>query len=140
MTADAVINKIVITDEARFDYESIFGLPIPRAEMKGECEKYIDNISGQNIGYYIRAKYYDETTDEMLMLFFYKGKAISQMQMWELAGICRADDWSEEMEEDGIIRHWLKSSLTPKEETDWVWDLRVREEQHHKEVEEWLND
>lgn len=140
MTADAVINKIVITDEARFDYESLFGLPIPRADMKGECEKYIDNISGQNIGYYIRAKYYDETTGEMLMLFFYKGKAISQMQMWELAGICRADDWSEEMEEDGIIRHWLKSSLTPKEETDWVWDLRVREEQHQKEVEEWLND
>ena len=60
MTADAVINKIVITDEARFDYESLFGLPIPRADMKGECEKYIDNISGQNIGYYIRAKYYDE--------------------------------------------------------------------------------
>ncbi len=140
MTADAVINKIVITDEARFDYESLFGLPIPRADMKGECEKYIDNINGQNIGYYIRAKYYDETTGEMLMLFFYKGKAISQMQMWELAGICRADDWSEEMEEDGIIRHWLKSSLTPKEETDWVWDLRVREEQHQKEVEEWLND
>ena len=108
--------------------------------MKGECEKYIDNISGQNIGYYIRAKYYDETTDEMLMLFFYKGKTISRMQMWELAGICRADDWSEEMEEDGIIRHWLKSSLTPKEETDWVWDLRVREEQRQKEVEEWLND
>lgn len=53
MTADAVINKIVITDEARFDYESLFGLPIPRADMKGECEKYIDNISGQNIGYYM---------------------------------------------------------------------------------------
>ena len=93
--------------KSRFDYESLFGLPIPRADMKGECEKYIDNISGQNIGYYIRAKYYDETTDEMLMLFFYKGKTISRMQMWELAGICRADDWSEEMEEDGIIRHWL---------------------------------
>ena len=114
MTADAVINKIVITDEARFDYESLFGLPIPRADMKGECERYIDNISGR--------------------------KAISRMQMWELAGICRADDWSEEMEEDGLIRHWLKSSLTPKDETDWVWDLRVREEQHQKEVEEWLND
>ena len=140
MTADAVINKIVITDEARFDYESLFGLPIPRADMKGECEKYIDNISGQNIGYYIRAKYYDETIDEMLMLFFYKGKDISKMQMWELAGICRADDWSEEMEEDGIIRHWLKSSFTPREETDWVWDLRVREEQRQKEVEEWLSD
>lgn len=140
MTADVVINKIVITDEARFDYESLFGLPLPRADMKGECEKYIDNISGQNIGYYIRAKYYDEAIDEMLMLFFYKGKAISRMQMWELTGICRADDWSEEMEEDGLIRHWLKSSLTPKEETDWVWDLRVREEQHQKEVEEWLND
>lgn len=140
MTADAVINKIVITDEARFDYESLFGLPIPRADMKGECEKYIDNISGRNVGYYIRAKYYDETIDEMLMLFFYKGKAVSRMQMWGLAGICRADDWSEEMEEDGLIRHWLKSSLTPKEETDWVWDLRVREEQRQKEVEEWLND
>ena len=39
MTADAVINKIVITDEARFDYEILFGLPIPRADMKCEWEK-----------------------------------------------------------------------------------------------------
>lgn len=140
MTADAVINKIVITDEARFDYESLFDQPMPKADMKGECEMYIDNISGQNFGCYIRAKYYDETTDEMLMLFFYKGKAIGIMQMWELQGVCRANEWSEELEEDGMIRHWLKTSLIPNEETDWVWDLRVREEQRQKEVEEWLND
>ena len=140
MTADIVINKIVITEEARFDYECLFGLPLPTADLKGECEMYIDNISGRNIGYYIRAKYYDETADEMLMLFFYKGEKIGIMQMWELKGICRADEWSEELEEDGLIRHWLKSSITPKEETDWVWDLRVREEQRQKEMEEWLND
>lgn len=140
MAAEIVINKVVVTDEAKFDYECLFNRPIPKADIKRETEEYIDGRQGRINGFYFRTKYYDETADEMLMLFFYKGKDISKMQMWELAGICRADDWSEEMEEDGIIRHWLKSSFTPREETDWVWDLRVREEQRQKEVEEWLSD
>ena len=74
MATDRVINKVLITEEAQFDYEIMFGRQIPKADIKQESETYIDNRIGKgNLqGYYIRAKYYDETADQMLMLFFYK--------------------------------------------------------------------
>lgn len=129
-----VIGKVVITAEARFDYESMFGLPLPTFDIKREAENYIENLinGGTFSGYYFKTKYYDETADKMLMLFFYKGESFGKMQMWELKGICLAEDWSEEFEESGQIRLWLKSVINPIDDTDWVWDLRVREEMRTK--------
>lgn len=63
----------------------------------------------------------------MLLLFFYKGERFGNMQMWELRGICSEEDWNAELEDNGRIRLWLNSLLNPKEETDWVWDLRQKE-------------
>lgn len=138
-TMEWVISKVVVTAEARFDYESMFGLPLPKVEIKRETEKYIDNLiyGGTLYGCYFRVKYYDEITDRMLMLFFYKGNSFGKMQMWELKGICLAEDWSKEFEESGQVRLWLKSVLNPTEDTDWVWDLRVREEMRNKLLEDY---
>lgn len=132
MQTETVINKVVITDEAIFDYEELsFGLPMPKADIKSELETYMENMqkSGRLFcGYYFRAKYYDEAMDKMLMLFFYKGIKLGSMQMWKLSGICEAGDWTMEAEEDGQIRAWLNSLLAPKVKSDWVWDLRLWQE------------
>lgn len=121
---ETVINKVLITAEARFDYESEFGSPLPTADIKRETEEYISVKTVRFDGYYFRVKYYDEVIERMLMLFFYKGERFGCMQMWELSGICPAEDWSEELEEDGQIRRWLKTKVNPKEKGDWVIDLR----------------
>lgn len=136
MKTETVINKVVITAEAEFDYESEFGCRLPKKEIKQETEEYIGSRLSRFYGYYFRAKYYDEATDRMLMLFVYKGEVFGSMQMWEIRGICSVEDWSKELEDDGQVRVWLKSKLETAEETDWVWDLRVREAIRQKEIAE----
>lgn len=141
--AEKVINKVNITAEAQFDYEEALNFVMLKTDLKKECEKYI-NIMQENgrllYDYYFRCKYLDENSDQMMMLFFYKGKKFGAMQVWDLYGVCRAEDWSEELEDCGQIRAWLTSSINPEDIGDWVWDERVREEKRQKEIEEWLND
>lgn len=136
MKTEAVINKVVITAEAEFDYESEFGRRLPKKEIKQETEEYISGSLSRFSGYYFRIKYLDEATDRMLMLFVYKGVVFGSMQMWEIRGICPAEDWTEELEEDGQIREWLDTTINPTEETDWVWDLRLKEARRRKELAE----
>ena len=136
MKTEAVINKVVITAEAEFDYESEFGLRLPKLDIKRETEEYISGSLSRFSGYYFRIKYLDEATDRMLMLFVYKGVVLGCMQLWEIRGICPAEDWTVELEEDGQIREWLNTKINPTEETDWVWDLRLREERRKKEIAE----
>ncbi len=124
---EMIINKVLITDEAKFDYESEFGYMLQVADIKRETEQYIDNKMVRFYGYYFRAKYYDENIDKMLLLFFYKGEKFGCMQMWELAGICLEEDYSEELEQDGNIRNWLNSKINSNEKRDWVIDLRETE-------------
>lgn len=139
----ADINKVVITEEAEFDYEVILGLPMPKADIKEACENYIESRydGGRTLwGYYYKWKYYDETADKMLLLFFYKGQKFGTMQMWDLCGVCLEEDWNENLEDCGQIRSWLKSKLNPIDNGDWVWDERVREEKRRKEMEDYCND
>ena len=136
MKTEAVINKVVITAEAEFDYESEFGQRLPKNEIKQETELYISGSLSRFSGYYFRIKYLDEATDRMLMLFVYKGVVFGSMQLWEIRGICPAEDWTEELEEDGQIREWLDSKINPTEETDWVWGLRLKEARRKKELAE----
>ena len=136
MKTEAVINKVVITAEAEFDYESEFGLRLPKLDIKRETEEYISGSLSRFSGYYFRIKYLDEATDRMLMLFVYKGVVLGCMQLWEIRGICPAEDWTVELEEDGQIREWLNTKINPTEETDWVWDLRLKEERRQKEIAE----
>lgn len=141
--ADKVINKVKITAEAQFDYESSYDYCMPKTDIKKECEKYINNMqeSGRLLNdYYFRCKYIDEQTEHMLMLFFYKGKRFGRMQVWELHGVCKAEDWCQELEDCGQVRAWLSSPINPEDTGDWVWDMRVREEKRQREIEEWLND
>ena len=79
---------------------------------------------------YFKLKYYDDETDEMLMLFIRKDRALASMQMWLLVGLCKEEDWTEDLENEGIIRGWLESKVEyiPKVE-DWVELLRVAEEE-----------
>ena len=136
MKTETVINKVVITAEAEFDYESEFGGQLPKNEIKQETEEYIDGHLSRFSGYYFRVKYLDEMTDRMLMLFVYKGDVFGSMQLWEIRGLCPAENWTPELEDDGQIREWLNSKLDQPEGTDWVWDLRLREARRKKELAE----
>lgn len=134
--AESVIGKVRITAEAEFDYEDITGKTMPKAEIKRETEEYIENCINRFSGYYFKAKYQVEESDKMLLMFFYKGERFGNMQMWELRGICSEEDWDAEWEDNGRIRLWLNSLLDPKEETDWVWDLRLWQSEQKKLLDE----
>ena len=126
MATEIIINKVIITAEAKSDYEeSVVCFPMPCSEIKLECEKYIDNLQdvGKPVGYYFRTKYLIESSGEMLMLFFYKGERFGLMQIWNLKGMCLADDWSEDAEDDGSIRTWLNSRIKDLPVNDWVLEL-----------------
>ena len=139
---EIVIDKILITEEAKSDYIDTVGYELPSKDIKSEVEAYIELLKRSRrftSGRYFHVNYLDEDADKTVKLFFYKGETIGRMQMWNLAGGCLAEDWNEQVEESGQIRLWLKTSQNPKEETDWVWDLRVREEQKKRlnEFYEW---
>lgn len=139
---EIVIDKILITEEAKSDYIDTVGYELPSKDIKSEVEAYIELLKSSRrftSGRYFHVNYLDEEADKTVKLFFYKGETIGRMQMWNLAGVCLAEDWNEQIEESGQIRLWLNTSLNPKEETDWVWDLRVREEQKKRlnEFYEW---
>ena len=51
MAAEIIINKVVVTDEAKFDYECLFNRPIPKADIKRETEEYIDGRQGRINGF-----------------------------------------------------------------------------------------
>lgn len=130
MNTEKIINKVNITAEAVFDYEDCLELgKIYKPNIKAEVEEYINNFnkSGRLLWQrYFHCKYYDEDNDKMLMLFFYKGERLSVMQFWNLAGICLAEDWTQDAEDDGEIRNWLKCRITDlPEEQDWVIAYRV---------------
>lgn len=125
-----IIYKVKITEEAEFDYEDAFGedAPIPKYDLKAEVEEYIRNqkLSGRLwYDYYVRVRYYDETHDEMLLVFLYMGRKNACMQEYDLCGLCRESEWSQELEDDGAIRSWLLTKFDTIEKTDWVWDYRI---------------
>jgi hypothetical protein len=127
MTAGMIINKVVITEEAAFDYEEIICLKMPKLDIKGESEQYINYMqkSGRLLSdYYFRAKYYDEVSEEMMMLFFYKGEKFGTMQMWYLKGVCLEKEWDHDLEDDGSIRIWLNSGIRELPQNDWVLEYR----------------
>lgn len=125
-TTKMIINKVTIADEAIGDYQWLTGLCISKDEIKSECEEYINamNNAGRLLyDYYFKVKYYDENSDNMLMLFLYKSKKFANMQIWKLCGICFSEDWNEVLEDEGHIRVWLNTTAMSKKD-DWV--VRVR--------------
>jgi hypothetical protein len=106
-------------------------LKLDRRAVKAETERYIDlmNRSGRLLyENYIRCRYLDEKAGLMLMLFFYRSDKFGIMQNWRLAGICPAKAWSEDDEDDGQVRAWLKTDVDAerlKRQTD-DWAVRAR--------------
>ena len=130
-----IVNDIRISEEAKFDYEIISGKANCNLdEIRLDVMEYM--IWQQNAGRlrncsYFRVKYYDETSDKMLMLFFYLKDGKNIIQFWELSGICEADDWTEELEDSGNIRAWLKTKINDLEkDQDWVLIERELEKEN----------
>lgn len=136
-----VINKINITAEAAFDYEMGPNLgKLDKKALKTGVEEYIANMNSSGrllYEHYFRCGYFDECSGKLLMLFLYRSDRFSIMQTWDLAGICMAKHWTEDLEESGQIRSWLKTKIADLPDTeDWV--VRYRVNQILKETEEVL--
>ena len=136
--AAEMIHKLEITSKAVFDYREVMSLgELNRVTFKVEIEKYITNMFAEGrlmIDYYFRCNYYDDNSGQMLMLFIYRAEKLGLMQLWRLEGICRADDWCEELEDDGTIKSWLKSAIDDfYENTDWAVKVRTKKVLHKTE-------
>jgi hypothetical protein len=139
-----VINAVNITPEAVFDYTECFGeARFDKKTLKAELSEYIENMTAAGClpwwGYF-RCDYDDEASGRRLKLFIYRGRLIGNMQYWDLAGLCSAEDWTEEAEEDGTVRRWLKEKVedVPDYE-DWAVRARVREILQNTEKTLWDN-
>lgn len=105
-----MINKVLITKEARFDFEEVVAnRQLPYKLFKQELEEFFTNkIPNER---YFATKFYDEQSDKMLLLFFRKGVIFKSMQLWKLAGICDIKDYNENLEERGLIKSWLDAYI-----------------------------
>ena len=105
-----MINKVMISGEAKFDYEIVFVKGrLPAETLKRELEEYFSNAKRSER--YVVLKYYDDENDKMLTLFLRKGCLFRTMQIWVLAGICLEEDYEEELDEKGLIKNWLDSFI-----------------------------
>jgi len=121
------IHKVHVSPEAKYDYEECMELGvIPKMEIKNAVEEflYIRQSEGE-LKHYYRLKYFDERSNEMLMLFIRKGKNLLSMQIWEIKGICLAEDFDEDFEDLGKNKSWYESSIdiTGFPKIDWVKEI-----------------
>ncbi|MFI3167110.1 MAG: hypothetical protein R3Y32_03230 [Bacillota bacterium] len=129
MKREVLIHKVIITAEAKFDYEEIMELgKLPRNDIKNLIEDYLslkDSEYQDCDVKYFSVKYLDDVGG-CLKLFLYKGERFKSMQMWRLVGISRDKDWNEELEDSGQIRNWLKLKVGKIiDKSDWVKRLRA---------------
>jgi len=125
-----LIHKLHITAEAAFDIKETLGLPcLDRRELKAQVEEYITHFeTAERLPWwgYFRCDYLCEDSGQKLKLFLYRRQRFLNMQHWDLAGVCLADDWDEEAEDDGVIRAWLNTKIDNlPDEDDWVVRVRV---------------
>ncbi len=105
-----MIDKVHISKEAIFDFEEIVALkPMAVNSYRRELEEYF-RYTNPNERYFTK-KIYDEESEKMLLLFFRKGKSLPLMQIWILAGICDYSDYSELLDERGLIKNWLDNYI-----------------------------
>ena len=125
-----VIHKLNITAEAAFDISDGLGLKrFDKRTLKSEAEEYIGNLyaTGRIPWWgYFRADYIDEESGRRLKLFIYKRERFGLMQVWDLKGVCEAEEWTQDAEDDGLIRSWVETRIDDlPDEEDWVVRLRV---------------
>ena len=129
---DFTIHKLEISAEALADVRETLSVEIDRHTLKRETEAYISNLtaSGRMPWHgYFRADYFDEKSGKCLKLFVYRGMRLGVMQFWTLKGVCESADWSEEAEEDGLIRMWINTAFDAGGvgDDDWVVNHRVNQ-------------
>jgi len=108
-----------------------FELPqarFPKAEIKAELEEYIQHHSKHKHQYYFRVRWLDEQHNRELMLFIKRSEKISIMQNWTVVGICVASEWTEDLEEDGLVRSWYETKLNEPNQYDWVEEYNLRQQ------------
>lgn len=107
-----LINKVVFAKGAVFDYEGIVcKIPMQTGAFKAMLEKLIDEEKCRVLDCGLRAVCYDEASGMDLMFFIKKGYCFGPMQVFMVQGVCSADDYCEEMEENGIIKEWLEVEI-----------------------------
>lgn len=100
-----MINKIVLTRGAVFDYEEIIcGRLMDRWRFRAEAEKLIEDSDKETL----RIVFFDTDSDKELLLFLRCGRDFGIMRLWILEGICETKDYDAEMENNGVIEEWLK--------------------------------
>ena len=100
----------------------VFGRYVERIpNLKKELETYIQSNKKYWYKHYFKLKYLEEETGTMLYVFIRPGIKLGLMKNWNVVGICKEDDWDEELEESGVIKGWLDTKIEnlPNEE-DWV--------------------
>jgi hypothetical protein len=104
-----------------------------KREIKEELEEYIQHHSKIKHKHYFRVCWCDEKFDRQLMLFIRRGDRFSIMQNWTVMAICPAEDWTEDLEEGGIIKFWYETQINNLPDIDWVQEERIREEMAEEE-------
>lgn len=129
------LHRLVLTEEAVCDYGCLFNMDINAVlpngltiwqDIKYDCETYISNHKALWYKHYFKLKEIDPYTNEFIYIFIKPERHEQFMFSWKVVGICRENDWSLEDEENGRIRNWIETSLNPKDEGDWVVEMRIR--------------
>jgi len=146
---DALIFKVRITEEAKFDFEETlggdmsavtpFGTTI-KNDIKQQVEEFMLWTNKYRHKPYFKVPYINEIDGERLLLFFRQKERYACMQIIELVGITYENDWDEELEECGQVKVWLDSKidLTDVPFDDWVEIERERkaEEERQQKIDE----
>jgi hypothetical protein len=117
------------TEEEQYESSPV---KLQQQEIKAELEEYLQ-WSKKNQKQYFRINHYDEQFDRMLMLFVKRAEKVSVIQNWIVVGMCLADDWTQEDEDEGRIRNWYNSRIENLQDNDWVEEERLRREAEEKE-------
>lgn len=103
-----MINKLVMTKGAVFDYEEIVcDMPLDKVKFRQAVEKLLSNSAEERR----RVEYDDPSSGKRLLLFLRRGYDFGLMRLWILEGVCEKDDYDEEMEENGVIKEWLETVI-----------------------------
>lgn len=130
-----LIHKVNISPEAVFDYEECITLgKLDKYTLKNELEEYIGLNDRLREKHYFHCKYYDDNLGQMLRVFVYRKNRLGLMQLWEIAGICQAEHWDEDIEDEGIVKSWLNTKIDITLESKYDWVLALRELQIRQET------
>ena len=107
-----MINKIVLTKGAVFDYEEIVCMrEMDRCKFRSAIERELSSDKSNEEKFSIRMRYFDVDSDKNLLLFIKRGYDFGIMRIWILQGICEESDYDEEMEHNGVIKEWLEAEI-----------------------------